>query len=584
MTNQPLKHIALAFSGGGFRAASFSLGCLSYLEHCKKLEEVSFIASTSGGTIANLSYTHMLYEGATFEAFYAHLKKFLDGETALKTAFDILNSSKAWDDTPDKGRNLINAFAKAYNQDLFNGATWSKLFDTTGEKHVKQICANSTEFKNGISFRFQNANGVTSTGITGNYLLFLRETAPFETLRKLRLGDITAASSCFPMGFEPIMFPEDFTYHTSQITLSKSALFDILDTHDAANQAASLSPSVEKHGSGLEFQLTQQVEGLENSRNTTLNEKPTQSHKPFGLMDGGITDNQAIQSLMLADERRNGGNFGTFIVCDVASPFMDAYQLPKVSKNFLAQFSLTKWGILYFALTILIGLLGCYYKSPVLYTIAGIMASIPIFIGIWIFSKLSGKNANNSWVKMIKKYIGYFFTIPVGSFWQMLQARIDSTVIMVSDVFLKQIRRMWYDQLYTNNKYENRRMSVLVYELSTKHYPVTEARLNGKDRKVQQIKALVEQDGLKPSEAMQKIAQKASEMGTTLWFDEHNVKDKVMEALIATGQFTMCYNLIMYLIKLEVEAPALVTTELSNLKKQLLADWKEFLKKPEFLV
>lgn len=58
----PFGHIALAFSGGGFRASSFGLGVLSYLPQLQQenqtslLENVTFISAASGGTIANAMY------------------------------------------------------------------------------------------------------------------------------------------------------------------------------------------------------------------------------------------------------------------------------------------------------------------------------------------------------------------------------------------------------------------------------------------------------------------------------------------------------------------------------------------------
>lgn len=58
----PFNEIALALSGGGFRAASYSLGCLSYLHRViyqdqPLLKRVKFISSASGGSITNLFYT-----------------------------------------------------------------------------------------------------------------------------------------------------------------------------------------------------------------------------------------------------------------------------------------------------------------------------------------------------------------------------------------------------------------------------------------------------------------------------------------------------------------------------------------------
>src|ERR1700754_3335296 len=78
----PFEHIALAFSGGGFRAASFSLGVLSYFDHLtfpdhtaagvdphtsdaaslagsatsSLLQKIRFISSASGGTITNAAF------------------------------------------------------------------------------------------------------------------------------------------------------------------------------------------------------------------------------------------------------------------------------------------------------------------------------------------------------------------------------------------------------------------------------------------------------------------------------------------------------------------------------------------------
>jgi hypothetical protein len=56
LPGQPFQNIALTFSCGGFRATSFSLSVLSYLNHYyltdasdKSVNHVKFITSTSGG-------------------------------------------------------------------------------------------------------------------------------------------------------------------------------------------------------------------------------------------------------------------------------------------------------------------------------------------------------------------------------------------------------------------------------------------------------------------------------------------------------------------------------------------------------
>jgi hypothetical protein len=586
--HQPLEHMALSFSGGGFRAAAFGLGCLSYLNRCDQLPEVSFMASASGGTLASLTYAYWLYKGKSFDEYYLHMKGFLNGEDALKAVFDTLQDDSAWKDTPEKGRNLINAFAKVYHKNLYDEGTWADFFDPSHIAHVSQICANSTEFKNGLPFRFQNVDGVKRTGFIGNYILSLREKKPFEIIKKIRLGDITAASSCFPLGFEPIMYPEDFTYAGTR-ALSANDLLSIVSSPDAYRKIADVITLQDKKGANIEGKRgtaleTEITERLEKTEENIVEEDTSAGHskkgKSFGLMDGGITDNQAIQSSILADGRKNG-KFGTLIVCDVTSPFMDAYTLPKVEKTFLNQFSLRFWGLAYILITI--GLFTGYYflGSVAMLTVAIIMAVLLISVRVFIGSKLSGKNADSSsWVRMIDKYLPYFFKIPVASFSQMIRARVKSTGIMVADVFLKQIRRMWYDKLFEDKNWENRRISVLIYELSKDHYKVTEARID----EVKKLSALVDKLNLRPDKKIQDTAQIAANMGTTLWFDEQDVKDKALECLIATGQFTMCYNLIMYICELEISNPALINDKLRALREKLLADWKLFQENPQFMV
>src|ERR1700761_952875 len=88
---KPFENIALAFSGGGFRAASFALGVLSYLNRVTFTEEdeplkgnsllqrVTFMSSASGGTIATTLYALYNASGKDFKAFYIKLYECLSG-------------------------------------------------------------------------------------------------------------------------------------------------------------------------------------------------------------------------------------------------------------------------------------------------------------------------------------------------------------------------------------------------------------------------------------------------------------------------------------------------------------------------
>jgi Patatin-like phospholipase len=132
----PFGNIALAFSGGGFRAASFSLGVLAYLNRLSigngtdrqpLLERVRYISSASGGTITNAHYALHKARGKDFNSFYSTQHNAMQGEGLLEQALDKLNRKEVWERIFKK-RNIINSFALSYDGPLlFNKATLGEL-------------------------------------------------------------------------------------------------------------------------------------------------------------------------------------------------------------------------------------------------------------------------------------------------------------------------------------------------------------------------------------------------------------------------------------------------------------------------
>ena len=163
---KPFENIALAFSGGGFRAASFALGVLSYLDKVTfdddqdelynktLLQQVRFLSSASGGTITTSLYALYNAQGKTFGQFYSKLFAGLNGDDLLRQSLEILADKKHWRNRPQKSRNIVNAFALAYDQYLFDGAMLQSLcHDSSPGLHLQEVCFNATEFYTGQSFR-----------------------------------------------------------------------------------------------------------------------------------------------------------------------------------------------------------------------------------------------------------------------------------------------------------------------------------------------------------------------------------------------------------------------------------------------
>jgi hypothetical protein len=163
--------------------------------------------------------------------------------------------------------------------------------------------------------------------------------------------------------------------------------------------------------------------------------------------------------------------------------------------------------------------------------------------------------------------------------------------VLASTVFLKKIRRISYDRLFEkaserkkggsarlvpftgNNDNEEEvwhkhcrdfSLQNAIYLLSTKNNAQRITDLKREPWYDQRIMVTVnvEQrllaDVMQPSPALRAVADLAASMDTTLWFDVQHLKDKRPEALLATGQFTTCYNLLRYAFRFD---PAIVTLD-----------------------
>jgi Patatin-like phospholipase len=573
-----MENIALAFSGGGYRAACFSLGSLSYLNRIKYkaeplLKKVTFISSTSGGSITNLLYSSYLFRGKSFDECYTYLLKELDGEKLIARALQILNSSKEWKKRPDKSRNIINAFSIAYD-DLFEKQIFGLYADRQKQPHLEEICVNSTEFTNGLPFRFQSqhpGNNFPNGKIGNRYISFKKGTNSISN--KLKLADILASSSCFPSGFEPLIFPNDYSYaNLSSADLSKAINFQ---ANMFTLPAAKSTPGMDDDSP--ETNETEEPAERKDQYNTfdLLKDKSFNPNIQFGIMDGGVTDNQAIDAFKLADTRRKKSGratFDLFIACDVSSYLVDGYTLPMEKKKWYNRFSInfiiTTWVLMGLALPIMYFTIKQPWKTwmYIAGTISGLMLLPVLYLAfLKIKSLLSGNKPASSWGVIFNKYKKYFFRLRIGVLKQMIRSRIKSVFIMVNDIYLKQIRRMYYDELFGNPDYTERTIQNTIYDLSKVKFPVTKTT----------------DAELKPSEAIIDIAEAARNMGTTLWFDEKQQKEKMKEKLVVTGQFTTCYSLLKYLNKKEEST---LSPELQQLKKDLEADWEKFCKDPYMMI
>jgi len=565
---KPFEKIALSCSGGGYRAASFHLGAMAYLDRAHYqgkplLENVKLISTVSGGTITGVVYALKKQEGKSFKAIYDFLMLKLHTLDLVKLSIEKLNPSQK-PRNPEKRKNLINAFAELYDTHFTEGATF-KVFNSMNS-HLEAVVFNSTEFNTGNNFRFRNRG----TGYFGNNAIRVNDAAAEE----VKLADAIASSACFPGGFEPMVWPHDFAH--------------------------------------------------ENSPNLKVQKKNSAG---TGLMDGGIYDNQGIQSILLYERKKREEHhevtgepyFDLIIISDVASPYMTPFKpTPENHKEGLRSFTLggVKQKVRRINRTIntiLIGLAILFAALPLFweYSFASFYTGLCLGLTVMPLVLLGVKKFLIDRLRKIQDYgLGFFNKIPayfrerLGTFKiedisihraePLLLDRFGSLISLLMDVFLKVVRRLNYNVLYEDETFQYRRISNLIKELTEEDFNQARSRpraeTEGSEAYRRQSK-LRDQYAAVVSQPLKEVVEEAAGFGTTLWFTDDNTLHSVLDKLIATGQCTMCYNLIDYLeqvIYVENNGFSGLGMDTQNALKALyencLKDWKKFNANPLFMV
>lgn len=553
----PFKNIGLCFSGGGYRATFFSLGVVSYYDKIQYqgkplLDNVEAISTVSGGTLFGVAFSKASQQkDFDFKTFFNELyDNFKPGnDKLLETAIAKLGNDQVWKDNPHKKRSLINSFALTYaDMDVYKGS-FDLFLNEEKLSNLKYVCFNSTEFSFGLAFRFQNCGMFANKPLNNKHLN--------ELEGELQLADITASSSCFPLGFEPLVFPDDYI----------------------KNQSSSAYKNVKS--------LERFADGV-------------------GIMDGGIADNQGIGSMMnisLARKRDDELNkeLDLIVVNDVGSFKMNPWQpeskkkdesssIKSVVSNILDYFKIKPLYLIILMLGVLLMVLNSMeiFKGqawPALYIIGGIITGVGLVLTLFgLVAGMAKGFAIRSVKSLFNKNIPAplvddvlsFRKLSVGLIQRMLTERISSTVIMVNDIFLKQIRRLNYKLLYSDSSLRHRVITSTVYEL------------NGEKTAYSKSFSFNKNINPAPSKLLTSVGLIASEMPTTLWWDEKDIQKDRMDALIACGQFTSCYKLMDYILKLrknkKIELSEEEVVAIDALYDALEKDWKQFNENPLFHV
>ncbi len=500
--------IGLAMSGGGFRASAFHLGALDELQHLGRLPALRALSTVSGGTFTGARWVLSLVRRQAFEDFFRIFYGELRDVDLVARGLDKLGRRSAR--VPSGRADLIVALAEVYSETFFahEGGPWTFAEILGADLPVETVVFNATEFRNGLAFRFQRS----ATGRIGNAAIQV----PRDAAAQLRVADIVAASSCFPGGFEPLAFPQDFSW-----------------------PGGTIPPGL----TGGPFA------------------------QPVPLMDGGVYDNQGTESLLLADGR-GAETLGQLIISDVDQQSDDLFPFPAArSVGLLGHLRLrtvaTLTWTLMAACAVTVASLaielwrdGLRWPLGIFSRVLPMLLALAVAYGLWVLRREVRERALEVIPQVGQAAWRDFRRITVDQLVDMLWLRLRSLVTLTASIFMKRIRGLGYRQLYQDDAYRTRRVSNLVYHLGSS----------------QPFAAILAGLVDPPSAALRRVADEAAAMPTALWFQPE--KPWQLPCLVAAGQATLCYNLMKQAVRVHGGDPAAFPPEVAAAWARLTADWE----------
>jgi NTE family protein len=181
--------LALAFSGGGFRASLAALGVLRFVADAGLLGGVRYVSSVSGGSVAHGVFAHH-YEELQREDFTAEaldrlvIEPFIDRISERSLIWALLLN--LWKIIGPKTR--TNLLADTFDDWFCGGQQLEQLSPNC------RFVFNAADLTTGVRFGFER-------DVFGDYVLGRHTTDGSG----LRLADAVAASAAFPGAFAPLV-------------------------------------------------------------------------------------------------------------------------------------------------------------------------------------------------------------------------------------------------------------------------------------------------------------------------------------------------------------------------------------------
>lgn len=507
--------IDLALSGGGFRAAGFHFGTLKALHAVGLLDQVQGLSTVSGGTIVGATWALARARAPAgadeFPAFEEKFYSFLAANNLANCTLLALLTPR--DERPPS---IIRAAARVYAEKLLrvkepDGQERDATFgDVYGASRVPPtLCFNTTEFRTGLAFRFQQAPSDQTRVGNGNVWI------DTDDAKAIRLADIVAASSCFPGGFEPLLLPDDFV------------------AADGAPPRVSLR--------------TRPRPG----------EPPSTAPASVALMDGGIYDNQGVDVLLF--DRASAAETACFFISDTTTPPPPdgLYTPPAPPRVGGLSVGVALLLAAFASVVAVVGLAVQGWASwssgdPGFALLDGVLALTVAAVACGGVYALDGLReiAEDHVDRRHFKRLGL---LGLNHAIYLVRLRVQSLLVLSSSVFMKRVRDLTYRRAYKEERLRGRVLTNLVDELP---------------RNERAIERLVAAGLAAPGAQLRADVAVAASMDTTLWWDSAAQRDAVIRA----GEGSALFNLLDHVLE-RYGAPGSHPPEVQAFWPRLVAAW-----------
>jgi predicted acylesterase/phospholipase RssA len=454
---------------------------LGLLNDVGLLRNVAVLSTVSGGSIVGMAWIVSLLDGVGFAAFRDRFRAWMLATNVVREALARLTSH-------DRGEranpSLIRCAAAVYaSPDFLGDRRFGEVMH--GDGLPAEVIFNATEFRGGVAFRFRRSPNRDAKIGNGSF------SVPREVAAQVRLADVVAASSCFPGGFEPILFPDEFGW-SADFGLERA-----------------------RAGLGAKF-------------------RPA-----LPLMDGGIYDNQGVASVLRANEH---GEADTLLISDTNTRQAALYDTPPAPGRGWFTLRMAAWSarILFAMALASVVALGVHawrervadggwqWQDVLVYVVPGLLCLATVMALVFLRRTVRfGQERLRTQVQIAHAWKDLRrLTLPEA--FGLVELRVTSLLSLTSNVFMKRVRSLIDAQVFGDERYRQRRAMILLYDLDEPH-----------------TKLYHDLPWLRPSARLVERVRSVDQMSTTLWFDSR----EQLETLERVGAATATFSLLRLIVE-----------------------------------